>query len=105
MSRRHEHQPRMAYVMAATAVLASQTAFAQPITPPLSGITSRNDFQTQVEAKRHCGGRRVVWVIASERVYYVKGDAQYGRKAPGAYMCEDEAKGDGNRRAARGRQP
>jgi hypothetical protein len=59
-------------------------------------------FATEAEAKRHCDGRAIVWVVASERVYYAKGDAGYGRAGEGAYMCEDEARGDGNRRAGKG---
>lgn len=35
-----------------------------------------------------------MWVVASERVYYAKGDAGYGRAGEGAYMCENEARGD-----------
>jgi hypothetical protein len=76
-------------------------ASAQPIPPRATGVTSRNDFRSEAEAKRHCGGRPVVWVVASERVYFVKGDPEYGRKGPGAYMCEDEARGDGNRGAGK----
>ena len=43
-----------------------------------------------------------MWVVASERVYYAKGDAGYGRAGEGAYMCEDEARGDGNPAPGRG---
>jgi hypothetical protein len=66
------------------------------------GTTSRNDFQTEAEAARHCQGRRVVWVIPAGRVYYKKGDPEYGRGEQGAYMCEDEARGDLNRPARNG---
>jgi hypothetical protein len=96
----------MRYFLAAigAAIVICEAAMAQPITPPMSGITSRNDFATEAEAKRHCGGRAIVWVVASERVYYAKGDAGYARAGEGAYMCEDEARGDGNRRAGKGRR-
>jgi hypothetical protein len=62
------------------------------------GTTARNDFQTEAEAQRHCGPRPVVWVIARDRRYLVKGDHGYGVEKNGAYMCEDEANGDLNRR-------
>ena len=65
------------------------------------GTTSRNDFQTEAEAARHCAGRSVVWVIPASRLYYRKGDPEYGRGGNGAYMCEDEASGDRNRPASK----
>ena len=70
-----------------------------PIQKHRAGITSRNDFQTEAEAARHCDGRSVVWVIARNRTYFSKQDPGYGTKGRGAYMCEDEAKGDGNHSA------
>jgi hypothetical protein len=63
------------------------------------GTTSRNDFQSEAEAGRHCSGRPVVWVVPANHVYYFKGDPEYGRPGTGAYMCEDEASGDLNRPA------
>jgi hypothetical protein len=83
---------------------AAHAASAQSVTPPMRGVTSRNDFQTETEALRHCAGRPVVWVIASKRVYFRKGDPEYGAGSEGAYMCEDEARGDRNRPAPRARQ-
>ncbi len=77
----------------------TQAAGTQSIAPPPAGITSPNDFKTVPTAKQHCGKRPVVWVIASARLYFAKGDPRYGRKGQGAYMCEDEARGDGNKRA------
>jgi hypothetical protein len=78
----------------AAAALGSGAPFAQP------GVTSRNDFETEAEAARHCHGRPVVWVVPRDRSYFVKGDRGYGAVAGGAYMCENEAKGDQNRRAS-----
>jgi len=63
------------------------------------GTTSRNDFQTEAEAARHCSGRPVVWVVPASHVYYFKSDPGYGSGQDGAYMCEDEASGDRNRPA------
>ena len=102
MSRRSELARLLAI---GAAILLSEAAVAQQITPPMSGITSRNDFTGEAEAKRHCGGRHIVWVVASEHAYFAKGDPGYGRTGQGAYMCEDEAKGDGNRRTRSRRQP
>jgi hypothetical protein len=86
------------------ATFAAHAASAQSVTAPPRGVTSRNDFQTEAEALRHCAGRPVVWVIASRRLYFMKGDAEYGAGSEGVYMCEDEARGDRNRPATRGRQ-
>jgi hypothetical protein len=63
----------------------------------MSGITARNDFRTEAEANRHCRGKPVVWVVARDHAYFTKGDPEYGTKGEGAYMCEDEARGDRNR--------
>ena len=63
------------------------------------GTTSRNDFDTEAEAARHCAGRPVVWVVPANHVYYLIGDPAYGSGGQGAYMCEDEASGDRNRPA------
>jgi hypothetical protein len=82
-----------------TSVALNPGASGQSVTPPAAGITSPNDFKTVAEAKRHCGRRAIVWVIASAHVYLEKRDPGYGRTGQGAYMCEDEAMGDGNRRA------
>jgi hypothetical protein len=67
-----------------------------PIQKHRTGITSRNDFETEAEAARHCKGRSVVWVIARDRTFFSKQEPGYGRRGRGAYMCEDEAKADGN---------
>ena len=80
-------------------IASTHPASTQSITPPLAGITSPNDFKTLAEARRHCGRRAIVWVVASAHVYFLKRDPAYGREGQGAYMCEDEARGDGNRRA------
>ena len=69
------------------------------------GTTSRNDFDTEEAAMRHCSGRPVVWVILTNKVYYLKGDPEYGGRQQGAYMCEDEAMGDRNRLAPTKPQP
>ncbi len=69
------------------------------------GTTSRNDFQTEAEAVRHCPGRQVVWVVPASHVYYFKNDPGYGNGENGAYMCEDEASGDRNQPASRKIQP
>jgi hypothetical protein len=68
------------------------------------GTTSRNDFDIEAEAAHHCSGRPVVWVFPASHLYYAKSDPEYGRGGRGAYMCEDEARGDGNRRARDGVQ-
>jgi len=75
-------------------------ASAQGVVPGAPGPTSRNDFPTQAEAVGHCGGRPVIWVFPRDRSYFIKGDPEYGAVEGGAYMCEDEAQGDQNRRAS-----
>lgn len=66
-----------------------------------AGQTSPNDFHTEAEARQHCGGREIVWVIPGDRLYFVRSDPAYGRGSQGWYMCRDEAAGDDNRPAAK----
>ena len=80
-------------------LIAAGVILAAPVQAIGPGTTSRNDFETEAEAARHCRGRPVVWVTPANHVYYLKGDPQYGSGRPGAYMCEDEASGDRNRPA------
>jgi hypothetical protein len=102
----------MRCLLAASAVLASTMAYAEAesapmrrspasITPHAKGVTRRNDFPAEAEAIRHCRGKPVVWVIARDRVYFTKSDPEYGTTGEGAFMCEDEARGDRNRAARR----
>jgi hypothetical protein len=91
-------------LLGALSATSLEAASAQSVAPPPRGVTSRNNFQTEAEAVSHCAGRPIVWVIASKRVYFVKGDAGYGTGSGGAYMCEDEARGDRNRPATGGRR-
>jgi hypothetical protein len=78
----------------AAIILAAGLSLADP------GITSRNDFETEAEAARHCRGAPVVWVVPRDHSYFLAGDPGYGIVAGGAYMCENEAKGDRNRRSS-----
>ncbi|MEA2834719.1 MAG: hypothetical protein QOG66_2921 [Methylobacteriaceae bacterium] len=105
--------PSMCCLLAASAVVVSTIApaeteralmskFAASVTPRMSGITARNDFRTEAEANSHCRGTAVVWVIAREHVYFTKADPEYGTKGEGAYMCENDARGDRNRAARNG---
>jgi hypothetical protein len=83
----------------AAIALASQAAAAQSVAPHAAGITSRNDFPTEAEAKRHCGSKAVVWVVPSKHVYFRPGNSRYGVEDGGAFMCENDARGDRNRLA------
>jgi hypothetical protein len=85
----------------AQAERALMSKFAASVTPRMSVTTARNDFRSEAEANRHCGGRPVVWVIARDQVYFTKADPEYGTKGEGAYMCEDEARADRNRPVGR----
>jgi hypothetical protein len=80
-------------------LIAAGLALVAPVQAIEPGITSRNDFDSEVEAARHCSGRPVVWVVPASHVYYFKSDPGYGSGRDGAYMCEDEASGDRNRPA------
>ena len=73
-----------------------------PRTPPSGGVTR---FATEPEAKELCPADIVVWVNLQSKVFHFAGNRYYGHTAQGAYMCEADAKTEGDRVAANEVQP
>ena len=59
-------------------------------------------FQTEAAAKQHCPADTVVWLNTETGVYHFKGQRWYGATKQGAYECQKEASGEGDRATRNG---
>jgi|ERR1035438_1600393 hypothetical protein len=84
------------------AAAASAVSLGRPLLAGAEGLTKRERSKTNVKASGwheptwYCGSA-VVWLNVESGIYYNKGDRLYGRTKRGAYVCEKEAIGTGNR--------
>jgi hypothetical protein len=53
------------------------------------------NFTTQDAAQAHCPQDTVVWLDSDSGIYYLQGDAAFGKANPGAYVCQKDADGAG----------
>jgi len=80
-------------VLAALIVLCSiGDGKAVPLTP----------FRYESQAQRHCPGDTVVWLDFRTRRYYLKGQKRYALGETGSFVCRNEARNNGYRRAPLG---
>ena len=97
---RRDHRRRISLKRVAALALAVPLQAATPgaatCAEPLAS------FSTEKEAQEHCPGGLVVWLDATNRVYYFRGQQRYGSTSNGAYVCRDEAKNAGMRAVASG---
>jgi hypothetical protein len=70
-----------------------------------SAPTAANEYQTEAQAKGHCGAGTVVWVNTKSGVYHFAGTHNYGTTKDGAYMCETDTAGAGFRAAKNEKHP
>lgn len=95
----------------------AQTRTTTPTTPP-SGPgattgsrpasttpTGANQYQTEAQAKFRCGAGTVVWANTDSKIYHFSGNKAYGKTKIGAYMCEQDATGQGMRAAKNEKHP
>lgn len=94
----------------AAAAAPSPTA-AAPAEPPANTRTARRtrqgttistgagEFATEMEAKAHCPGEKVVWANTHSKIYHSPGTRAYGNTKAGAYMCERDTASLGFRSA------
>lgn len=68
------------------------TVAALPLTP----------FRSEAHAQDHCPHDKVVWLDFKKRVYYAKGQAQYGQGFDGSFVCREEARSSRYRRSLLG---
>ena len=64
-----------------------------------------NEYQTEAQAKGHCGAGTVVWVNMKSGVYHFAGTHNYGTTKEGAYMCETNTAVAGFRAAKNEKHP
>ena len=89
------------------AAAASAISIAQPLLSEAAHAPKRKLMVTHVKASGwgepswYCGSA-VVWLNAESGIYYYKSDRLYGQTMGGAYICEREAIGAGNRASSEG---
>lgn len=76
-------------------------------TPPAASTapTGVGQYRTDAEAKGRCASDTVVWVNLKSKIYHFAGTKNYGTTKSGAYMCEKDAMGQGNRASKTERHP
>ncbi len=60
-------------------------------------------YPTRSAAEETCPGQIVVWVDLQTRIFYYRGQDNYGSTKTGAYVCERDLKGLGYRPNRTGR--
>jgi hypothetical protein len=84
------------------AAAASAISVSAPLLAGAKDLTKRELIETRAKASGwgeptwYCGSA-VVWLNVESGIYYHKGDRLFGRTKRGAYICEREATGAGNR--------
>jgi hypothetical protein len=69
-----------------------------PSAPAATAAPTRpSQYKTEAEAKGRCPSDKVVWVDLDSKLYYVAGQAAYGKTRTGAYMCERDSAAEGIR--------
>jgi hypothetical protein len=74
----------------ATALIASSPSYAQEL------------FNAEQQAQQHCPADTVVWLNLPTGIYHFKGQRWYGATKRGAYVCQREADGAGDRATRNG---
>jgi hypothetical protein len=59
-------------------------------------------FASQQQAQLHCPNDVVVWLNIPTGIYHMQGMRWYGATKNGAYVCEKEADGAGDRETRNG---
>jgi hypothetical protein len=78
----------------------------RPATPAAGSAASTGGGSASAQAAQYrCPGSTVVWVNEHSHIYHFPGTRDYGHTKSGAYMCEVEAHGSGNRAAMNERHP
>ena len=73
--------------------------------PASTAPTGANQYQTEAQAKFRCGAGTVVWANLDSKIYHFTGYKEYGKTKAGAYMCEQDATGQGMRAAKNEKHP
>jgi hypothetical protein len=73
--------------------------------PASTTPTGANQYQTEAQARFRCGTGMVVWANTESKIYHFTGYKEYGKTKTGAYMCEQDATGQGMRAAKNEKHP
>ena len=92
--RLHQHQLRPAAPPATTGARPASTA-----------PTGANQYTTEARPELRCGAGTVVWANSNSKIYHFTGYKDYGKTKTGAYMCEQDATGQGMRAAKNEKHP
>ena len=65
-------------------------------------VAHSRQFQTELEAQRHCPQDTVVWVNTKTGVYHFRGQRWYANTTEGAFECRAEANAEGSRATRNG---
>lgn len=82
---------------APAATTGARTATATP--------TGANQYASEGQARFRCGTGTVVWANLDSKIYHFTGNREYGKTKAGAYMCEQDATGQGMRAAKNEKHP
>ena len=94
--------PPPAQTRTTTAPPAPATTGARPASTTPTGA---NQYQTEAQARFRCGTGTVVWANTDSKIYHFSGNKAYGKTKTGAYMCEQDATGQGMRAAKNEKRP
>ncbi len=89
---------------APTAKPKATTTGAPPPPAPIAP-TGVGQYRTEAEAKGHCPTDTVVWVNLRSKIYHFAATKNYGTTKQGAYACEREALGRGDRASKTEKHP
>jgi len=67
--------------------------------------TGANQYASEGQARFRCGSGTVVWANLDSKIYHFTGYKEYGKTKSGAYMCEQDATGQGLRAAKNEKHP
>jgi hypothetical protein len=70
---------------------------------PFPAAADSPQYPTRSAAEETCPGQIVVWVDLTTRIFYYRGQDNYGSTKTGAYLCERDVKGLGDRPNRTGR--
>jgi hypothetical protein len=82
---------------APAATTGARTATATP--------TGANQYSSEGQARFRCATGTVVWANLDSKIYHFTGYKEYGKTKAGAYMCEQDASGQGMRAAKNEKHP
>lgn len=64
-----------------------------------------NQYGSEAQARGRCPSGTVVWANLNSKIYHFAGHKDYGHTKSGAYMCEQDASGQGMRAAKNEKHP